>query len=165
VFETAPGAAGRDFLILAVGNDSQFAKFCEAAGRAELASDARFAKNQDRVRNRAVLVPILEAVMRTRTKAQWLAGLEIARVPCGPINNIAEVFEDVQVNERGMVNTWAHPLRDAVRLVASPIRMSGTPVRTDMPPPLLGQHTDEVLRDVLRWDEQRIAAARERKAV
>jgi len=77
-------------------------------------------------------------------------------VPCGPINNLAEVFDDVQVNERGMVHTWEHPLRDGVRLVSSPIKMSGTPVRTAMPPPLLGQHTREVLRGTLGLDEAEI---------
>jgi crotonobetainyl-CoA:carnitine CoA-transferase CaiB-like acyl-CoA transferase len=158
VFETAPGAQGRDFIILAVGNDSQFAKFCEAAGRPDIAADARFAKNQDRVRNRSVLVPMLEEIMRTRTKARWLEALEAARVPCGPINTLDEVFADEQVNERGMVNTWSHPMHEGLRLVASPMKLSGTPVRTDMPPPLLGQHTEEVLRDVLGWDDDRIAA-------
>jgi crotonobetainyl-CoA:carnitine CoA-transferase CaiB-like acyl-CoA transferase len=160
VFETAPGARGRDFLILAVGNDSQFAKFCEAAGRPEIAADVRFSKNSDRVRNRAVLVPMLEDVMRQRTKAQWLEALEIARVPCGPINHLAEVFADVQVNERAMVDTWSHPLHEGLRLVASPMKLSGTPVRKDHPPPLLGQHTAEVLREVLGWDEPRVDAAK-----
>jgi crotonobetainyl-CoA:carnitine CoA-transferase CaiB-like acyl-CoA transferase len=164
VFETAAGAQGRDFIILAVGNDSQFAKFCEAAGRPDIAADARFTKNQDRVRNRAALVPMLEDVMRTKTKAQWLAALETAKVPCGPINNLSEVFDDPQVRERAMVHTWPHPLREAVNLVASPIKMSGTPVRTERPPPLLGQHTQEVLREVLGWDDARIAAAREQGA-
>jgi len=165
VFETAPGALGRDFIILAVGNDSQFAKFCDAAGRADIAADARFAKNQDRVRNRAVLVPMLETVMLAKTKAQWLDLLETAKVPCGPINNLAEVFADPQVNARGMVDTWPHPLGGDVRLVASPIEMSATPVRTDRPPPLLGEHTQQVLREVLGWDDARIANARERGAI
>src|SRR3954466_7667613 len=95
VFEVAPSADGaKDHVIIAVGNDGQFAKYCDVAGRPDLASDPRFARNQDRVRNRAVLVPVLEAVMRTRTKAQWLAALEAAKVPCGAINNLAEVFDD-----------------------------------------------------------------------
>ena len=107
VFEVAPSADGhKDHLILAVGNDSQYAKFCEIAGRPELAKDARFAKNQDRVRNRAVLVPVLEDVMKTRGKAEWLAALEQAKVPCGAINNLDEVFGDPQVRERGMVTEW-----------------------------------------------------------
>jgi crotonobetainyl-CoA:carnitine CoA-transferase CaiB-like acyl-CoA transferase len=165
VFETAPSAAGRDFIILAVGNDSQFAKFCEVAGRAELAADERFAKNQARVRNRAVLVPMLEEVMRERTKAEWLAVLETARVPCGAINNLAEVFADPQVSERRMVNTWRHPLRDEVRLVASPMKLSATPVRTDAPPPLLGQHTHDVLSQLLGWDDARIEALQAQGAI
>jgi crotonobetainyl-CoA:carnitine CoA-transferase CaiB-like acyl-CoA transferase len=165
VFETAPGSAGRDFLILAVGNDSQFAKFCEAAGRPELARDDRFAKNQARVRHRAVLVPILEDVMRTRTKADWLAALETVKVPCGAINNIAEVFADRHVNERGMVHTWNHPLRESVRLVSSPMKFSATPVRADRAPPLLGQHTSEVLGELLGWDAARIEALRKQGAI
>jgi crotonobetainyl-CoA:carnitine CoA-transferase CaiB-like acyl-CoA transferase len=165
VFETAPGAQGRDFLILAVGNDSQFAKFCDAAGRPGIAADARFARNQDRVRNRAVLVPMLEEIMRTKRKAEWLALLEAVGVPCGPINNLGEVFEDPQVNERAMVNTWAHPLREGLRLVASPIKLGATPVRAERPPPLLGQHTREVLREVLGWDDARIAAAKDKGAI
>ncbi|HUR88078.1 MAG TPA: CaiB/BaiF CoA-transferase family protein [Ramlibacter sp.] len=165
VFETAPGAQGRDFIILAVGNDTQFAKFCDAAGRKDIAADARFAKNRDRVRNRGVLVPMLEDVMRTKTKAQWLDALEVARVPCGAINNLAEVFDDEQVNQRGMVDTWAHPLRGDLRLVGSPIKMNGTPVRTKRAPPLLGQHTQEVLREVLGWADARIAGARDRGVI
>ncbi|TFZ06983.1 CoA transferase [Ramlibacter henchirensis] len=162
VFEVAPADDGhKDFLILAVGNDSQFAKFCEVAGRPELARDERFARNQDRVRNRAVLVPMLEAVMKTRPKAQWLPALEAAKVPCGAINNLAEVFADPHVRERGMVDEWEHPLSPGLRLVGSPIKLSATPVRHEMPPPLLGQHTDEVLAVVLGWDAARIGALRQ----
>jgi crotonobetainyl-CoA:carnitine CoA-transferase CaiB-like acyl-CoA transferase len=152
-------------MILAVGNDSQFAKFCEVAGRAELAADERFAKNQGRVRHRAVLVPMLEEIMLTRTKAHWLAALETARVPCGAINNLAEVFADPQVTDRQMVNRWAHPLHDDVRLVASPIKMSATPVRTERPPPLLGQHTSEVLMDLPGYDAARIDALKKQGAI
>jgi crotonobetainyl-CoA:carnitine CoA-transferase CaiB-like acyl-CoA transferase len=165
VFETAPGPAGKDYLILAVGNDTQFAKFCQVAGRPELAADARFAKNQDRVRHRGVLVPMLEAVMRARPKAEWLAALEAAKVPCGAINNLAEVFADPHVNERAMVDTWAHPSRGGLRLVASPIKMGATPVRTDLPPPLLGQHTEQVLAQVLGYDAAQIAALRKEGAI
>jgi crotonobetainyl-CoA:carnitine CoA-transferase CaiB-like acyl-CoA transferase len=160
VFEVAPGAAGKDHIILAVGNDGQFAKFCQVAGVPELAADARYAKNQDRVRNRAVLVPLLEQVMKTRSKADWLAALEAAKVPCGAINNIGEVFADPHVRERGMVHQWEHPLAGTLDLVGSPIKLSGTPVRTDLPPPLLGQHTEEVLREVLGWGADRIEALR-----
>jgi crotonobetainyl-CoA:carnitine CoA-transferase CaiB-like acyl-CoA transferase len=161
VFEVAPAADGhKDHVILAVGNDGQFTRFCEVAGRPDLARDERFARNQDRVRNRSVLVPVLEDLMRTRTKAQWLPALEAAKVPCGAINNLAEVFADPHVRQRGMVDEWQHPLAPALRLVASPMKLSATPVRRDLPPPLLGQHTDEVLAGVLGWDADRIAAVR-----
>ena len=166
VFETAPHADGsKDHIILAVGNDGQFAKFCDVAGRAELAADPRFARNQDRVRNRAVLVPMLEQVMKTRGKAQWLAALEAAKVPCGAINDLAEVFADAQVNQRGMVTNWQHPLQPELRLVSSPMKLSATPVRTDLPPPLLGQHTDQVLGELLGWPADRLAELKSRKVI
>jgi crotonobetainyl-CoA:carnitine CoA-transferase CaiB-like acyl-CoA transferase len=166
VFETAPAADGaKDHMILAVGNDSQFAKFCEVAGRPELAADPRFAKNRDRVQNRAVLVPMLEAIVKTRRKGDWLAALEAAKVPCGAINNLAEVFADPHVQQRGMVTEWNHPLKPGLRLVSSPMKLGATPVRTDLPPPLLGQHTPEVLRDVLGWDAARIDQAQQDKVI
>jgi crotonobetainyl-CoA:carnitine CoA-transferase CaiB-like acyl-CoA transferase len=150
VFEVAPTEDGqRDHIIVAVGNDNQYAKFCAVAGRPDLATDTRFARNQDRVRHRAVLVPLLEAIMKTRRKADWLPALEAAKVPCGAINNLAEVFADPHVRERGMVTQWQHPLAGDLNLVSSPIKLSATPVRTDHPPPLLGQHTHEVLSGVL----------------
>ena len=166
VFEVAPAADGtKDHIILAVGNDGQFAKFCQVAGQPELATDARFARNQDRVRNRAVLVPLLEAVMKTRAKSDWLGALEAAKVPCGAINNLAEVFADPQVRDRGMVHEWQHPLAGPLNLVGSPLKLSATPVRTDLPPPLLGQHTQEVLSQVLGWDGERIAALRAQEVI
>jgi crotonobetainyl-CoA:carnitine CoA-transferase CaiB-like acyl-CoA transferase len=166
VFETAAASDGsKDHIILAVGNDGQFAKFCEVAGRPELAHDPRFAKNQDRVRNRAMLVPVLEALMQQRGKQQWLAALEAAKVPCGAINSIAEVFDDPQVRERGMVHSWEHPFKPGLQLVASPMKLGATPVRTDLPPPLLGQHTDEVLGELLRRSPEELAQLRNRKVV
>jgi crotonobetainyl-CoA:carnitine CoA-transferase CaiB-like acyl-CoA transferase len=166
VFEVAPDVQGQaQHIILAVGNDGQFAKFCTVAGHPEWFGDPRFAKNQDRVRHRAVLVPLLEAVMRTRSKADWLGALEAAKVPCGPINNLAEVFADEHVRSRGMVQRWQHPLADAVDLVASPLRLSATPVRNDLPPPLLGQHTAEVLSDWLGCPADRLSALKARGIV
>ncbi len=150
VFETAPTAGGeKDYFILAVGNDNQFAKMCAVIGQAALASDPRFTQNADRVRHRAVLVPLLEAAFKSRCKTDWLTVLEAAKVPCGAINNLAEVFDDPQVQARNMVHTWQHPLGGAVQLVACPIKMSLTPPRTDLPPPTLGQHTDEVFKTFL----------------
>ncbi|HXD39044.1 MAG TPA: CaiB/BaiF CoA-transferase family protein [Ramlibacter sp.] len=166
VFEVAPGPDGsKEHLILAVGNDSQYARFCEIAGRPELAADPRFAKNQDRVRNRSILIPMLEPVMKSRGKSAWLAALEAAKVPCGAINNLAEVFADPQVNERAMVTRWQHPLQPALRLVSSPIKLSATPVRQHLPPPLLGQHTDEVLRELLECSEEQLAQLRRSQVI
>jgi len=161
VFEVAPAADGsKDHLILAVGNDGQYAKFCAVAGRPELSQDPRFAKNSERVRNRAVLVPMLEEVMRTRSKQDWLSALEAAKVPCGAINNLAEVFDDPHVQSRGMVHTWERPGTGPVNLVSSPMKLSATPVRNDVAPPLLGQHTNEVLGELLGYSEERIQQLR-----
>jgi crotonobetainyl-CoA:carnitine CoA-transferase CaiB-like acyl-CoA transferase len=166
VFEVAPAADGsREHLILAVGNDGQYAKFCEVAGRPELATDPRFARNQDRVRHRDLLVPLLEIVMKTRGKSQWLAALEAAKVPCGAINSLSDVFADAQVNQRDMVTTWEHPLQPGLRLVSSPIKMSATPVCTERPPPLLGQHTDEVLRELLDCADDRILELKKNRVI
>ena len=142
VFEAADG-----HLILAVGNDAQFVRFCEVAGRPELARDERFVRNADRVRHRDALVPMLADVMLTRSKQQWLGALEAAKVPCGAINNLAEVFADPQVQARAMAIPMPHPLSDSLRLVASPMKLSATPVHVRRAPPLLGQHTDEVLAE------------------
>ncbi|MEO6972781.1 MAG: CaiB/BaiF CoA-transferase family protein [Rhodoferax sp.] len=173
VFEVkAPDGAPsgtRDHLILAVGNDRQFVKFCSVAGRPDLGLDPLYAKNQDRVRNRAQLVPLLEAILKLRTKSDWLAALEAAKVPCGAINNLAEVFADPQVRQRGMVNDWQHPLEDDLRLVASPLKLSATPVRTPdnggRPPPLLGQHTEEVLRGVLNYSAAELTQLKKDKVI
>jgi crotonobetainyl-CoA:carnitine CoA-transferase CaiB-like acyl-CoA transferase len=159
VFEVADG-----HLILAVGNDGQFAKFCAVAGLTGLCTDARFAKNADRVRHRDTLVPLLAEVMRGRTKADWLAMLEGAKVPCGPINSLDEVFADPQVRHRGMTVPVPHPDSDTLALVASPLKLSRTPVSVRRAPPLLGQHTDEVLREA-GIDAERISALRARGLV
>ena len=161
VFEVANSADGsKDHIIIAVGNDSQYVKFCKVANIPELGVNPLFALNRDRVSNRDQLVPILEAVMRTRSKADWLVALEEAKVPCGAINNLAEVFADPQIDARNMVTTWQHPVKDELRLVASPIKLSATPVRTPdrggLPPPLLGQHTNEVLRSVLNYPDAKL---------
>lgn len=143
VFEVADG-----HLILAVGNDSQFRRFCEIAGCAELATDERFATNAARVRHRQVLIPMLEPLMRQRARADWLAALDAAGVPCGPINDLGEVFADEQVRARGMVTQAEHPLLGTIDLVASPMKLSATPPTLRRAPPLLGEHTDEVLREI-----------------
>jgi crotonobetainyl-CoA:carnitine CoA-transferase CaiB-like acyl-CoA transferase len=113
-------------------------------------------KNTDRVKNRAVLVPMLEKIMMTRNKARWLAALEAAKVPCGAINNLHEVFQDPQVLARQMVNTWQHPLQADLKLVASPLKLSLTPVQQAHVPPQLGQHSSEVLQEVLGYSHAQI---------
>ncbi len=154
----APGA--KDHLILAVGNDGQFAKFCTVAGHPEIAADPRYAKNSGRVSNREDLVPLLEAILKTRTKAEWLPALEAAKVPCGAINDLAEVVADPHVQARHMITSWNHPIEPNLRLMASPLKLSETPVRTDFPPPLLGQHTDEVLTQLLAYSAEQLAQMR-----
>ena len=143
VFEVADG-----HLILAVGNDGQFVRFCQVAGCPEWPRDARFATNANRVRNRHILVPLLTQTLLQRTRADWLSALEAAKVPCGPINDMADVFADPQVLARQMTVKLPHPLSDALELVSSPMKLSQTPVQMRRPPPLLGQHTDEVLAEL-----------------
>jgi crotonobetainyl-CoA:carnitine CoA-transferase CaiB-like acyl-CoA transferase len=139
VFDAADGQ-----IVLAVGNDAQFEKFCGAAGVA-FSSEERFRRNADRVRNREVLVPLLEEVLRGKPVAEWIALLEPLGVPVGPINDLAQVFEHPQVRSRGIKLDLPHPLSGTVPTVASPVRMSATPAKHERAPPLLGQHTREVL--------------------
>ncbi|MEP7099896.1 MAG: CaiB/BaiF CoA-transferase family protein [Burkholderiales bacterium] len=159
VFEVADG-----HMIVAVGNDGQFAKFCAVGGQPELAQDPRFSRNADRVRHRATLVPLLAAMMKARTRRDWLESLEAAKVPCGPINDLAEAFADPHVQERGMTVQMPHPAAGSVRLVASPMKFSATPVQYRRPPPLLGEHTTELLREFGLGDVE-IAALRDAKAI
>ncbi|GAB2750550.1 CaiB/BaiF CoA-transferase family protein [Melaminivora jejuensis] len=161
-FPTRDGA-----MLLAIGNDGQFARFCAAAGQPEWAQDARFASNTLRVRHREALIPAMEAVTRTRTTAEWIALLEDKAVPCGPINTIAQAFDDAQVRARGLRVELPRDAGDGVEriaTVASPLRLSATPPVLHRAPPALGQHTDEVLRE---WgvDEARLAELRARGVV
>jgi crotonobetainyl-CoA:carnitine CoA-transferase CaiB-like acyl-CoA transferase len=146
-------------VVLAVGNDGQFARFCEVAGRPELAGDARFATNALRVEHRAALVGIVAPILASRPTGEWVEALEAAGVPCGPINDLAQVFEDPQVRHRGLRVVVEHPRHGSVPLVASPIRLSRTPARHERPP-ALGEHTREVLVDVLGMDEAEVASLR-----
>ena len=145
-------------VIVAVGNDSQFAKFCDAAGRPEWAADSRFAKNADRVRYRDVLVPLIAAVMKTRTQHAWLAALEGEGVPCGPINRLDQVFSDPQLIARGLKMDLSHPLAGTVPQVGTPIGFSRTRPEYERGPPLLGEHTAAVLRERLALTDDAIAA-------
>ena len=152
-------------LVLAIGNDAQFKKFCEVAGVSGMAIDPRFATNDARVRNRDQLTRELETILGTRPATAWLAALEPAAVPCAPINDLGQVFADPQVRHRDMRLEVPHPSGAAVPLVANPIRLSATPPHYDLPPPLLGQHTDEILRERLGMPDEQILELRRRRVV
>jgi crotonobetainyl-CoA:carnitine CoA-transferase CaiB-like acyl-CoA transferase len=155
-FPTADG----DF-ILTVGNNSQFRKFAEVAGHPLWAEDPRFASNKARVAHRAELIPLIRQATVFKTTAEWVKALEQAGVPCGPINDIAQVFADPQVQSRGLKVELPHSLGGAVPQVASPIRLSATPVEYRSAPPLLGEHTLEVLTEVLGLSNAEVKALRE----
>ena len=157
-FPTADGA-----MLLAVGNDGQFARFCQAAGQPGWATDPRFASNTQRVLNRTALITAMEAVTRTRSTAEWTALLEDKAVPCGPINNLAQAFADPQVQARGLRVELPRATGDGIARiagVASPLRLASAPPVLRHAPPALGQHTDEVLRE-MGLDASRIAALRQ----
>ncbi|WP_114802175.1 CaiB/BaiF CoA transferase family protein [Pseudacidovorax intermedius] len=138
-------------MLLAIGNNGQFARFCEAAGHAGWAADERFASNTLRVKHRAELIALMEAVTRTRTTAQWVTLLEDKAVPCGPINDIGQAFGDAQVQARGLAVTLPRDAGDGIEAitgVASPLRLTATPPVLRRAPPALGQHTDEVLAEL-----------------
>ena len=153
-FATADG-----HIILAVGNDAQFRRFCEVAGRPELGSDPLYASNALRVKNRGVLVGVLKEIFVTRPSAAWIKALEDVGVPCGPINDLSQVFADPQVRHRGMAVTMPHPQGD-VTLVANPIRLSETPVAYDRAPPMLGADTADILGTLLEVGDDDLAALR-----
>jgi formyl-CoA transferase len=155
VFPTSDG-----HLIIAVGNDAQFSKLCAVANRPELASDKRFATNPARVRNRELLIPLIEVITATRSKQNWMDALEAVGVPCGPINNIAEAFAEPQVVAREMRFDLPHALGQTMPMVRSPIVFDHAPLQSNMPPPLLGEHTDAVLRELLGKAPGEIAALR-----
>lgn len=155
IFDVADGQ-----IIIATGNDRQFVKLCNILGHSDWHADPRFSRNADRVRNRETLIPLLAKALKTWTSDVLLAALEKASVPCGPINTIDRVFSDAQVQSRCMVEELVHPLSDNLCLVASPLKLSLTPPVTRLAPPLLGEHTNEVLSDWLGWTMDRIDQAR-----
>jgi len=155
-YQVMPSQDG--YFVLAVGNDDQFARFCDFAGLHDLASDERFATNNGRVQHRATLVPLLEKATRSQPTGYWLDGLEPRHVPCGPVNDLAQVFDDPQVRHRNMEIELPHgPAGGApVKLVANPIKMSVTPVQHIRSAPALGEHQREVLNDWLDLDDAAI---------
>ncbi|MEN2509019.1 CaiB/BaiF CoA-transferase family protein [Stutzerimonas stutzeri] len=155
-FPTADGD-----IILTIGNDGQFRKFAEAAGHPEWASDDRFASNKARVAHRKELIPLIRQVTVFRTTAEWVALLEQAGVPCGPINDLAQVFADPQVQARGLRLDLPHPLAGSVPQVASPIRLSETPVEYRKAPPVLGEHSEAILQELLGLGFDKILSLRQ----
>jgi crotonobetainyl-CoA:carnitine CoA-transferase CaiB-like acyl-CoA transferase len=160
-----PFRASDGEVILACGNDNLYRKFCEAAGCPELAADARFASNGKRVENRDELAKILGGIFAQRTKKEWVELLDAAGVPNGPINDIAQVFAEPQVKARGVRIEVEHPVAGKLPMVASPMRFSGTPLEHKTPPPLLGEHTEEVLRELLGKDAGELARLRASGAI
>jgi crotonobetainyl-CoA:carnitine CoA-transferase CaiB-like acyl-CoA transferase len=162
VFGAADG-----LLILAVGNDAQFERFCTFCGRPEIARDPRFATNAGRLRNRDTLTPIIADLIAAHPIRHWVEGLTAVNVPCGPINTVDQVFADPQVAARGMKIAMPHEAAggENIELIGSPIKMSATPASYRRPPPRLGEHTDEVLREVLGLGEAEISALRARGVV
>ena len=146
-YDVFPSSDG--YFILAVGNDSQFRKFCAFAGCPDLGEDSRFATNPARLANREALTALLHDITRQHPRAHWLEGLESQGVPCGPVNTVDQVFEDPHVQVRGMVQTMSHPLSDdPLPIIANPLRLSETPPSYRHPPPVAGEHTDQILRDI-----------------
>jgi crotonobetainyl-CoA:carnitine CoA-transferase CaiB-like acyl-CoA transferase len=158
-YQDFPSADGN--FILAVGNDGQFRKFCEVAGIANFADDPRFVTNKARVAHRAELIPLLRQATVFKTTAQWIELLEKAGVPCGPINDLQQVFADPQVQARGLRLDLPNALGSSTPQVASPLRLSATPVAYRSAPPLLGQHTEALLQRLLGMSETQIAELRE----
>jgi crotonobetainyl-CoA:carnitine CoA-transferase CaiB-like acyl-CoA transferase len=155
------------YFILAVGNDSQFARFCQFAGAPELAKDPRFVTNEARLKNRKALYDILPDLTRRKTQSQWIEGLAKAGVPASPVNDIAQVFQDPQVIARGMKLTMPHPGAGSgkVDLIANPIKYTETPIDYRLAPPRLGEHTDRVLQELLDLGSAELADLKARGAI
>ena len=162
VFQTSDS-----FFVLAVGNNTQFKKFCEFADSPELADDIRFRTNKDRVHNRDVLAELINDLTKKFSTSYWLEELEKLQVPCGPVNSIREVFEDPQIQHRGMEISMPHHLsgNGKVSLIGSPLKMSETPVSYSNAPPTLGQHTDEILEELLGISEKERAVLAEKGVI
>ena len=162
VFQTSDS-----FFVLAIGNNKQFKKFCEFAGASEIANDTRFLTNKDRVQNRDVLAELINDLTKRFSTNYWLEGLEKIQVPCGPVNTIREVFDDPQIQHRGMEISMPHYLsgNGKVSLIGSPVKMSETPVSYRNAPPTLGQHTDVILEELLGISEKERAVLAEKGVI
>ena len=140
--------ASDGWFAIAVGNDRQFVRLCEMFGMPELGMDEKFATNSARVQNREEIISILASIFKMASVSEWLEKLDKAEIPCGPINNFEQVFSMPQVKEREMLVKMNHPTIGELPLVGSPLKMSATPVEYRLPPPLMGEHTDQVLREL-----------------
>ena len=157
-YQTVSTADG--WLMLAVGNDGQFARLCNVIGRPEWATDERFATNPARVAQRAILIPALEAVLQTRPKAEWYALLTAAEVPCSPVNDIPTALADPHTAARQMVQTVNHPITGSIPLIGPAAKMSATPPQIRSAPPLLGEHTNPILGSILDYTNEQVALLR-----
>ncbi len=140
--------ASDGWFAIAVGNDRQFVRLCDLLGKPELAADEKFATNSARVQNREEIIVLLASIFKAASVSEWLEKLDEAEIPCGPINNFEQVFSMPQVEERGMLVKMNHPTIGELPLVGSPLKMSATPVEYRLPPPLMGEHTEEILREL-----------------
>ncbi len=150
-------------IMIAVGNDKQFVQLCKVLGRPDLAQDERFATTSLRVAHKQVLLPIVAAILAQHTIDHWMPLLREAVVPSAPIYDFKQVYDDPQIRHRGLVKTVPHPLSGTLSVVGNPLNFSDTPLQYKRPPPLLGQHTDEVLREVLGIDDEEMAQLAEQK--
>ena len=157
--------ATNGYFALGIGNDGQWKQFCESAGIKDWAEDDRFKTNAKRVENRKILIPLLEDLFYQYEIAHWLSILESVGVPCGPINSIDQVMDDPQVQAREMVVQVDHPNAGLIQMVASPLKIPTAKVEVRLPPPMLGEHTEEVLREQLGYDHKTIAELRTEKII
>ncbi|HLO13222.1 MAG TPA: CaiB/BaiF CoA-transferase family protein, partial [Anaerolineales bacterium] len=153
------------WFVVAVGNDKQFQKLCEVIGNSGFVNDLRFATNASRVENRDELIALLKLAFVERTASEWLSVLEIAGIPCGPINTLDEVFAMPQVETREMLIHMEHSEIGDLRLVGSPLKFGDTPVEYKLPPPRLGEHTEEILKELLGYSAEQVASLRERRVI
>mgnify|MGYP000405311888 CR=1 FL=1 len=160
-----PLATADGRLMLAVGNDGQFAALCRVLGQEAWSADERFATNAARVSYRETLIPLLQAEFKTRPTREWIEALLDAGIPCGPVNDIPTALEDPQARARNMVQSLPHPQGGKMRLVGPAPKMSATPPQIQSAPPALGEHTEEILRELLGYDEARITTLRQSGAI
>ncbi|MFZ2098865.1 MAG: CaiB/BaiF CoA-transferase family protein [Anaerolineales bacterium] len=153
------------YFALGIGNDNQWRQFCEKTGKKEWSDDLRFSTNSSRVENRKVLIPLLEELFSQSDIPHWLSILEASGIPCGPINSVDQALQDPQVQAREMVIDVPHPSAGTFRMVASPLKIPTAPTEVRLPPPMLGEHTEQILRELLGYDKMTIQDLREAQVI